>query len=65
VATVDMKKIDRYIHNGYPTDMDTGTRWIFIQRVGYGRATTRTLPVPLTSLVELCHDFIFKRYMRR
>jgi len=46
-----MKKIDEYPHNGYPTYMGTGTGRIFIQRVGYGGATTRTLPVPLTSLV--------------
>jgi len=46
-----MKKIDGYPHNGYPTDMGTGTGQIFIQRVGYGGATTRTLPAPLTSLV--------------
>ena len=45
-----MKKIGRYPHNGYPTDMCMGTRRIFIQRVGYGRATTRTLSAPLTSL---------------
>jgi len=31
-------------------DMDTGTGQIFIQRVGYGGATTHTLPAPLTSL---------------
>jgi len=47
---VDMKKIDGYPHNGYPTDMDTGTRQIFIQQIGYEGATTRTLPAPLTSL---------------
>jgi len=46
----DMKKLDGYPHNGYPTDMGTGTRQIFIQRVGYGRAITRTLYAPLTSL---------------
>ena len=46
----DMKKIDGYLHNGYPTNMDTGTWRIFIQRVGYGEATTRSLPAPLTSL---------------
>ena len=46
-----MKKIDGYPHNGYPTDMGTGTGRIFIQRIGYGGATTRTLPAPLTSLV--------------
>jgi len=50
---VDMKKIDGYPHNGYPADMDTGTGRIFIQRVGYGRATTHTLPAPLTSLYVL------------
>jgi len=47
---MDMKKIDGYPHNGYPTDMGMGTGQIFIQRVGYGGATTRTLPAPLTSL---------------
>jgi len=46
-----MKKLDGYPHNGYLTDMDTSTERIFIQRVGYGGATTRTLPIPLTSLV--------------
>jgi len=45
-----MKKIDGYPHNGYPTDMGTGTGQIFIQWVGYVGATTRTLPAPLTSL---------------
>ena len=45
-----MKKIHGYPHNGYPTDMDMGTGRIFIQRVGYGEATTRSLPAPLTSL---------------
>jgi len=47
--SADMKKID-----GYPTDMDTGIWQIFIQRIGYERATTRTLPVPLTSQVSSC-----------
>jgi len=32
------------------TYMSTNTTWIFIQQVGYGRITTRTLRVPLTSL---------------
>jgi len=45
-----MKKIDGYPHNGYPTDIGTGTGQI-IQRVGYGGATTRTLPAPLTPLI--------------
>jgi len=31
---VDMKKIGRYPHNGYSTDIGTGTGQIFIQRVG-------------------------------
>jgi len=52
VDTRGYKKIDGYPHNGYPTDMDMGTWQIFIQRVGYGGATTRTLPAPLTSLVR-------------
>jgi len=43
-----MRKIGGYPHNGYPTDMGTGTGQIFIQQVGYGGATTRTLPAPLT-----------------
>ena len=47
----NMKKIGGYPHNGYPRDMSTGTGHIFIQRVEYGRTTTRTLPAPLTSLV--------------
>jgi len=51
MVPVDIKKLCGYPHNGYPTDMDTGTRHIFIQWVGYGGTTTRTLPVPLTSLV--------------
>jgi len=42
-----MKKIDGYPHNGYSTDMGMGTGQIFIQRVRYGGATTRTLPAPL------------------
>jgi len=46
-----MKKIDGYPHNGYSTDIGTGTGHIFIQRVGYGGGTTCTLPAPLTSLV--------------
>jgi len=48
----DMKKNRRYPHNGYPTDIGTGTRRIFIQRIGYGGAITRILPAPLTSLVK-------------
>jgi len=48
--SADMKKIDEYPHNGYPTDIGTGTGQIFIQRVGYRGATTCTLPDPLTSL---------------
>jgi len=31
----DMKKIDGYPHNGFPTNIGTGTWHIFIQRVGY------------------------------
>jgi len=48
---MDMKKIDGYPRNGYPTDMNMGR--IFIQRVGYGGTTTRTLPAPLTSLLGM------------
>jgi len=46
-----MKKICGYPHNGYPTDMGLGMGRIFIQQIGYGGATTRTLLAPLTSLV--------------
>jgi len=46
----DMKKIDGYPHNEYPTDMGMGTGRIFIQRIGYEGATTHTLSAPLTSL---------------
>jgi len=48
---VDIKKLCGYPHNGYLTDMGTGTGQIFIQWVGYEGATTYTLPAPLTSLV--------------
>jgi len=48
----NMKKIGGYSHNKYVMDMGTGTRRIFIQRIGYGGATTCTLPAPLTSLLE-------------
>jgi len=47
-----MKKINGYPHNGYSMDMGTGTKLIFIQRVGYVGVTTRTLPSPLTSLTN-------------
>ena len=60
-----MKKIHGYPHNGYPTDMGTGR--IFMERVGYGRATTRTLPAPLTSL-RVRNDYNLwktKKTMRR
>jgi len=53
----DIKKIDEYLHNGYPTDMEMSTRQIFIQRVGYGGTTTRPLPIPLTSLPTRIPDF--------
>ena len=46
------KKIDGYPHNEYPTNMGMGTGQIFIQRVGCGGTTTRTLPAPLTSLSQ-------------
>jgi len=35
-----------------PVDMNTGIGQIFIQREGYGITITRTLPVPLTSLLS-------------
>jgi len=52
VDTRGYEKIDGYPHNGYPMDMGMGmgTGRIFIQRVEYGGATTRTLLAPLTSL---------------
>jgi len=65
----DMKKIGGYPHNGYSTDMGTGTWHIFIQRVGYGGVTTRTLPAPLTSLilgdVELSKMYYFCNILAR
>jgi len=48
--SVDNKKLCGYLHNRYPTNMGTGTGWIFIQRVGYEGATTCTILAPLTSL---------------
>jgi len=48
---VDIQKLCGYSHNGYSMDMSTGTGQVFIQRVGYGGATTRTLSTPLTSLL--------------
>jgi len=39
-----MKKIDEYPHNGYLMDMDTGTKRIFIQRVGYGELLPASYP---------------------
>jgi len=36
------------------TRTDTGTRWIFIQRIGYRRAIIRTLSTSLTSLLTRC-----------
>jgi len=36
------EKIGRYPHNGYPKDMDTGTRRIFIQQVGYRLTSLNT-----------------------
>ena len=57
-----MKKIGGYPHNGYPTNMGTDTGQIFIQRVGYEGATTRTLPASLTSLVISC--LIYKKTIR-
>jgi len=48
-----MKKIGGYPNNECPTDMGTGMGQIFIEWIGYGRATTRTLPAPLTSLIVI------------
>jgi len=57
-----MKKIDGNPHNGYPTDMGTGTGQIFVQRIRYGGTTTRTLPAPLTSLpVRFIFYFFFTK----
>jgi len=46
---MNIKKLCEYPHNGYPTDMDTCTGQIFIQRVGYEGDTTHILPTLLTS----------------
>jgi len=66
---VDIKKLCGYPYNKYSKDMDTGTRRIFIQSVGYARVTTRTLPASLTSLDgdEFCYLIsipIEKMYLR-
>ena len=55
----EYEKISGYPHNGYPTDMSMSTGRIFIQRVGYGRATTRILPAPLTSL-DMLYQLIYR-----
>jgi len=46
----NMKKIDKYPHNGYSTNMSMNTGRIFIKQVRYGGTTTHTLLAPLTSL---------------
>jgi len=45
-----MKKIGGYPHNGYPTNIGTGTGRIFIQWVRYKRVTTSIISASLTSL---------------
>ena len=39
--------------------MGTDTRQIFIHRVGYRRATTRTLLAPLTFLIRTIDTYMF------
>jgi len=58
--TCGYEKIDGYPHNGYPKDMGTGTRKIFIQQVRYGGATTRTIPtnIPIWNLIIFFLRFI-------
>jgi len=63
VDTRGYEKMDGYRYNGYPTDMGTGTGQIFIQRVGYKGAITRTLPAPLTSLGRLLEILIYQRIL--
>jgi len=55
---VDIKKYAGTRIMDTRTDMDTGIRQIFIQWVGYARATTRTLPTPLTSLNNTIQNVI-------
>jgi len=43
------KQIDKYPHNEYLTEI--GTRKILIQQIQYERTTSRTLLIPLTSLI--------------
>ena len=50
---VNIKKLCGYSHNGYSTDMSTGTRQIFIQRVGYGGPTI--LPYPPVDIPSCRH----------
>ena len=47
---MDMEKKDGYPHNEYPTDIDTGTRRIFIQQIRYGGVAIHTLSASLISL---------------
>jgi len=51
---VDIKKLCGYLHNRYPTDIDTYTKMeqIFIQQIKYRRTTIHTLhDLQLTFLV--------------
>jgi len=53
--SVDIKKLCGYPHNGYLTNMGT-----IMGQIGYVGATTRTLPVPWTSLLRtFIHHFPF------
>jgi len=60
----EYEEIGRYPHNGYPTDMGTSMRRIFIQRVGYQLLpgpiyipshNKQDLPVPV-KLIWLLHN---------
>jgi len=55
--SVDIKKLCGYPHNGYLTNIDTGTRHIFIQRVGYGELLSIPKHVKVSQLGshELTH----------
>ena len=47
-VSVNVKKLCGYSHNGYPTDIDTDTGWIFIKRIGYGKLLPMSyLPVDI------------------
>jgi len=54
---VDIKKLCRYSHNGYPTDINTGIGQIFILQIWYMRTTIHILSSLLTSTLACVSSF--------